>query len=199
MIDAKEVAELQTRIALSDDQTAYVRLYRIYFASLLSFARSFVKLQPVAEEIVSDVFLQVWQRRKEIETINNLTVYLYTSIRNHSLNYLTRQKRRGVTYLFDEVGLPVTEMYNDPEQIFITMELVKEIDKAVRQLPPKCRMIFQLVREDGLKYREVAEVLNISIKTVETQMGIAVKKIGEAIKPLTGTQNKPAVYRFQSR
>jgi RNA polymerase sigma-70 factor (ECF subfamily) len=193
MIDPKEVAYLQELTALSGDQTAYVRLYRIYFAHLLRFARSFVRSVQEAEEIVSDVFLQIWQMRDKLHTIHNLTVYLYTSTRNHSLNHLARQKR-SVLAAFNEGAVPEPVTVEDPEQLCLNSELVRKIDQAVEQLPSKCRIIFKLVREDGLKYREVAEVLDVSQKTVEAQMGIAMRKIGEAIRPYIGGTAYPAYF-----
>ena len=193
MIDQTEITELQRLIAASDDQTAYVRLYRIYFRHLLRFARSFVGPHPVAEEIVSDVFLQVWKIRRKLHTIRHLTVYLYTCVRNHSLNHLQREKRMGLLLLDDE-SLLIPGTLADPEQSCITSQLVKEIDLAVQRLPARCRTIFLLVREDGLRYREVADILAISVKTVEAQMGIAMKRISRSIRPFTG-EELPVSYR----
>src|ERR1700744_2838209 len=126
MIDHREIEELQRQIAASDDQSAYVRLYRIYFRHLLRFAVSFVRSQPVAEEIVSDVFLQVWKIRRKLHTIRHLTVYLYTCVRNHSLNHLQQEKRMGLLLLDDE-SLLIPGTLADPEQSCITSQLVKEI------------------------------------------------------------------------
>ena len=192
MIDSKEVTELQQLIALSDDQTAYVRLYRIYITPLLQFAGSFVRNKPASEEIVSDVFLQVWHMRRKLDTINNLTVYLYTCVRNHSLNYLAHQKRE-ITTLFSDDSLTIASSAPDPEQLYITSEMIREMDQAIQQLPPRCRMIFKLIREDGLKYREVAEVLGISPKTVEAQIGIAMKKLSDAIQPSITIEKRRSV------
>jgi RNA polymerase sigma factor (sigma-70 family) len=75
----------------------------------------------------------------------------------------------------------LTSIYFDPEQLLITAEMLGFIYKAIDQLPPKCKMVFKLAKEDGLKYREVAEVLNISVKTVENQLAIALQKIGEVV------------------
>lgn len=198
MIDPREVATLQKLIALSGDQSAYVRLYRIYFAQLLRFARSFVRRVQDAEEIVSDVFLQIWQMREKLHTIQNLTVYLYTCTRNHSLNHLAK-KRRDISFPLDE-SMPVEPVAGeDPEQHYLTLELVRRIDQAIEQLPSRCRMIFKLVREDGLKYREVAEVLEVSQKTVEAQMGIAMRKLSESIRPYIGGASYPAYFSFSQK
>jgi RNA polymerase sigma-70 factor (family 1) len=193
LIDHNEITALQKVLAKSDDQTAYVQLYRIYFRHLLRFARSFVGPNPVAEEIVSDVFLQIWNMRRKLHTVRHLTVYLYTCIRNHSLNHLRQQQRLDLLSL-DEDSLLIPSTQANPEQTCITSELMRAIDLAVRDLPPRCRTIFQLVREDGLRYREVAEILNISVKTIEAQMGIAMKRISKAIQPFTGEAEIAAFY-----
>ena len=187
MIDIQEVKALQQQLTHTEDETAYVRLYRIYYTSLFQFSFSFVKNRSAAEEIVSDVFMQLWQIRKKLDTISNLTVYLYTCIRNHSLNYI-RKNKRETTSTLDGESFSVPCSSANPEQLYITAELAKKIDEVIEQLPEKCRIIFKLVREDGLKYREVAEVLDISVKTVETQMGIAMKRINQAIQPLTDSE-----------
>ena len=189
MIDPSEIKELQDRLTVSDDQAAYVRLYRIYFSCLLRFARSFVKSHPVAEEIVSDIFLHIWEIRKKLNTIRHLTVYLYTCVRNHSLNHLHKQKRE-LTLQLNEDSLRIPGSLANPEEYCITSQLIKGIDRAVQQLPPRCQTIFRLVREEGLRYREVGEIMDISVKTVEVQIGIAMKKLSEAIQPYTGENKK---------
>lgn len=181
MVSREEVKALQQQVALFREQAAYARLYRVFFPSLLQFSHAFVKSKEAAEEIVSDVFLNIWQLDDKLVDIHNLTVYLYTSTRNLSLNYLLKRKRE-ITCVLDEAGMAVASPAADPEQQFITAELANKIELAIRQLPPKCRLVFKLVKEDGLKYKEVAAVLRISVKTVETQMGIALKRIGQAIQ-----------------
>lgn len=195
MIDRKEVIELQTRIALLRDQTAYVRLYRIYFIPLLQFSQSFVESHESAEEIVSDIFLQVWQLENKLSAINNLTVYLYTCTRNLCLNHLRKQMRQ-TTCLLDEDCYSLITNNDNPEQIYIASELIKKIDTAISQLPPRCRLIFKMIREDGLKYNETAKALDISLKTIEAQMGIAMKKINQAVKPYIRERKKPFITRI---
>jgi RNA polymerase sigma-70 factor (family 1) len=181
MIDRKEVIELQTKVALYRDQTAYVRLYRIYYIQLFKFSRSFVQARETAEEIVSDVFLQVWQMNEKLSGIYNLTVYLYTCTRYLSLNYLRKQKKQTTYFLDEEKGYFFTN--DNPEQLYIASELVKKIDAVINRLPPRCRLIFKMIREDGLKYQEAATALDVSLKTIEAQMGIALKRMHQALRP----------------
>jgi len=126
------------------------------------------------------VFIKVWEKRKELEKIENLKLYLYVSTRNTAYNYLDKEKR-SATNALDNVQAEFTSVYFDPEQLLITADMLTRIQKAIDQLPPKCKMIFRLAKEDGLKYREVAEILNISVKTVENQLAIAIQKIGSAV------------------
>jgi len=180
MITASSIQNLQYRIARLDDQQAYKELFTALYSYLFRFAKTLVKSKESAEEIVSDVFIKVWERRKELEKIENLKVYLYVTTRNIAYNYLDKQ-RRNPTNSIDDFEAEFTSIYFDPEQLLITADMLAFIQKAIDQLPPKCRMIFKLAKEDGLKYKEVAEVLNISVKTVENQLAIALQKIGNVV------------------
>lgn len=180
MISANTIRELQVRIARFDDQQAYKELFTSLYSYLFQFAKTLVKAKEPAEEIISDVFIKVWEKRKDLEKIENLKLYLYVSTRNIAYNYLDKQKR-SATNALDNVQAEFTSVYFDPEQLLITADMLTRIQKAIDQLPPKCKVIFKLAKEDGLKYREVAEILNISVKTVENQLAIAVQKIGSAV------------------
>ena len=180
MISANTIRDLQVRIARFDDQQAYKELFTSLYSYLFQFAKTLVKSKEPAEEIISDVFIKIWEKRKDLEKIENLKLYLYVSTRNLSYNYLDKQKR-SATNALDNVQAEFTSVYFDPEQLLITADMLTRIQKAIDQLPPKCKMIFRLAKEDGLKYREVAEILNISVKTVENQLAIAVQKIGSAV------------------
>src|ERR1700722_5306232 len=175
-----QIKDLQHRIVRKDDQQDYKELYRLLYSYLFNFARTVVPSRETAEEIVSDVFVRLWERRKELEKVENLKVYLYVATRNTAFNYLNKQKRTP-TNSIDDLEAEFTSIYFDPEQLLITADMLALIQKAIDQLPPKCKVIFKLAKEDGLKYREIAEVLNISVKTVENQLAIALYKIGTAV------------------
>jgi RNA polymerase sigma-70 factor (ECF subfamily) len=180
MIVADRILDLQNRIALSDDQSAYKELFTEFYSYLYRFARSFVKSKQIAEEIVSDVFIKIWEKRRELERIANLKVYLYIATRNIALNYLDKQKRSDTNNL-ESFASGIKSFYFNPEQLMITAEMMKRIQKAIDDLPARCKLVFKLVKEDGLKYREAAEILQISVKTVENQLAIALHKIGHAV------------------
>jgi RNA polymerase sigma-70 factor (ECF subfamily) len=172
---------LQQAIACFDDTQAYKQLFLLFYPSLVSFAVSIIRSKEVSEEIVSDVFLKIWEKRQKLDKVENLSFYLFTAVRNRCLNQLQDQKNRASLEISDAV-IEFKSLYHDPEQRLISAETIKEIQKAVQDLPPRCRMIFKLVKEEGFRYKEVAELMQLSVKTVENQMSLAFKKIGSAVK-----------------
>ena len=180
MMKYENVAELQRRMALYDDEQAYKEIFFTYYQALVTFAISFVHSRESAEEITSDVLMKVWEKRKTINCIENLRVYLYVSVRNAALNQLSRQNKTAFASL-DDLNIDFPSSSINPEQLMITAEMSRRILHAVNSLPPRCKMVFKLVKDDGLQYREVAEILNISIKTIDNQLAIALRKISQAI------------------
>jgi RNA polymerase sigma-70 factor (family 1) len=166
----------------SGDQAAFRQVYGGFYKRLFQFALAIVKIRESAEEIVEDVFVRVWQQRASLPSVRNLRVYLYTATKNSSLNYLSRKARASITEPFDHIHVELGESAYTPEQILITAEIHQKIQKAIEALPPRCKMIFKLVREDGLRYKEIGEILNISVNTIDAQMAIAVKRITLAIE-----------------
>lgn len=174
------IPELQKKIALYDDMKAYRDLCDLFYHRLNRTAYTFIKLKEPAEEIVSDVFIKVWQMRARLPEIENLSVYLYTVTKNLCLKYITRQYKNPVTSL-DIMHFETSIDFNTPEEICISSDIIKKIRTALDELPPKCKLILQLVKEDGLRYKEVAEILHISELTVRNQVAIAIKKLGKAL------------------
>jgi RNA polymerase sigma-70 factor (ECF subfamily) len=163
-------------------QAAFRKLYVLFYKRLFHFAFAIVKTRELAEEIVEDVFVRLWQKNGEARSIRNLRVYLYTATKNTALNYLSKKAKESITEPFDHIHIGLNGSAVTPEEILITAEMYKKILTAVEALPPRCKMIFKLVREDGLRYKEIAEILNISVNTIDAQMAIAVKRIAAALQ-----------------
>jgi RNA polymerase sigma-70 factor (ECF subfamily) len=162
------------------DEKVFKDIYRKYFVKLYRFALSLTNCKEASEEIVHDVLLNLWKKRNLVTEIENVKTYLYVSVKNLSLNHLRNAGNRvyvDVDSLYNEKGY----ISIDPESLLISKEQVKNLNEQINKLPLKCRIIFRLIKEDGLKYREVASLLNISVKTVENQLIIALKKIASAI------------------
>lgn len=162
----------------SDDYAAFKELYLTMYVSLIRFAKIYTADTYMAEDVLSDVFLKLWDQRRQIDNIRNLKVYLYTAVKNTSINYRNRQSR--IVTEFE--NLPEqTAADSDPEAAMISSETKKAIHIAVQRLPPRCKLIFQLAKEEGLRYKEIATILGVSIKTIDNQMAIAIQKLGEAL------------------
>jgi RNA polymerase sigma-70 factor (family 1) len=174
-----DIVELQLRLA-QGDEAAFKTLYEYYSPRLFQFAYAIIHSREIAEEIVADVFLQIWQKRVRIGALENLNWYLYITTRNISYTYYRKLSRRR-QFDFDEAVLSYYQIHATPEDILIGQEVLQVINQAINSLPPKCKLIFRLIKEENLKYKEVAELLHVTPKTVENQMGIAVRKIHEAI------------------
>jgi RNA polymerase sigma-70 factor (family 1) len=188
-----QLRELQTKIA-QDDEAAFTQLYLHFSKKLIHFSVSLVRSKEIAEELVEDVFVKLWGHRSHIIEIENLTVYLYVAVKNRSLNALSQKAKELVASSFDYLDTAIDEFAADPYDLMITAEMMGRMHQAIETLPPRCKMIFKLIREDGLRYKEVSDILNISVNTIDTQMAIAVKKICTALqiaKPLPRHQAAP--------
>jgi RNA polymerase sigma-70 factor (ECF subfamily) len=147
----------------------------MYFDKIFRVAISIIKDTEQAEEIVEDVFFNFWQIRARYAEIRSVDNYLFISAKNLSLHYL--KKNRGFLRITDHIINTRSTDGHDPERVYLTDELEQYLDNAVEKLPPKCKEIFKLVRLQGLKYKEVAKLLGLSVKTIENQIAIALKKL----------------------
>ncbi|HZI68067.1 MAG TPA: RNA polymerase sigma-70 factor [Hanamia sp.] len=175
-----EIQNCLFKISHQDDARSFKELYRYYFLKLFRFCMGIVHHKESAEEIVHNVFMNVWDKRRHLPEIENPDVYLYVAVKNNSLDYL-RKNRLKQSVDISTIDTDSFVLHINPEQLMITEEMRKTIRQAIEQLPPRCKQIFTLIKEDGLKYKEVASILNLSVKTVEAQMAIATKKLISAV------------------
>lgn len=179
--NTQQLHELQRKVAVGDEQ-AFTELYQHFAKRLLHFAKAIVRLKEASEEVVEDVFIRLWQNRHRINEIDNLTIYLYVSVKNAALNCLSARAREMTVSPFDGLDIEVDALTLNPYELMVTEEMLQRMHQAIDSLPPRCKMIFKLVREDGLKYKEIACILNISVNTIDVQMAIAVKRICSALQ-----------------
>lgn len=180
MKEMHQIQLLQSKIAIASDATAFKQLYIAFFQPLKHFAFTIIHSHEQAEEAVEDVFIQLWLQKEKLLEIQNLKVYLYISVRNISINYLKRENRQ-THHSIDYADASIQILDGNPEQLFINTELRKRIDNAVQSLPSKCKLIFKMAKEDSLPYKDIAAILNITVKTIDSQLAIALKKISQAI------------------
>jgi len=158
-----------------DDLKALQHLFDVYYKELVRYSIKFVMNKDIAEEIVQDVFIRIWNNRNTMMPVKSIDAYLFASVKNGSINYLKSKYARIRFVDLDDSGL--LPAYQTAEDDIITGELKKALHQAIHSLPPKCKIIFTLSRNAGLSSEEIANQLNISKKTVRTQIGIAIQKI----------------------
>lgn len=167
----------------SGDQKALELLFSIYFSRLNDFARNVVKDDVISQDIVQDVFVKVWEKSAEIESIN-IEAYLFRLVRNRCIDYIKHLKVMNNRMQEIQISSKYEELYridfigNEP-YVLIEHELKLKIEKTIQNLPDRCREVFILSRINGLKNKEIAEKLNINIKNVERHLNRAMQSFRE--------------------
>ena len=170
--------QLFERIA-NDDYNAFEKIFQNCYKSLCSYSKQLVICPQLAEEIVDDVFCNLWRNRKKIQISTSFRAYLISSIRNRSLDILRKQKGVKIYVLDHAHGIESDQLMGCDGLIY--EELRSLIDGAIQRLPNQCRLIFQMSRYEELSYKDISLKLNISVKTVDTQIGRALKHIRKSI------------------
>lgn len=172
-----------TQMASHDDKRAFREFFDYFYHDAYRVALFHVQDRETAEELTSDVFLKLWDRRDTLASVQHIRTYLLVSVKNHCLNYRRKQVVSSVS-LDNEPDTLELDNLDNPEQVAVWNEMQQAYDRAITALPPRCGLIFQMVREQQLPYREVAEALNITSKTVEIQMGIALKRLNQLVRAM---------------
>lgn len=177
-------ADLVARIRRGEE-AAFEQIYREHYGGLCSYAVRWVRSRALAEEIVQDVFLRIWWRRADWEVGGTIAAYLFTSVRNGALNRV-RAERTGRAWeertRAEVASLPLPPSAEPADHALREAELAQAIDDAVAELAPRCRETFVLRRRHHLSYVEIAEIMGISPKTVEVQIGIALKALRKRLE-----------------
>lgn len=155
-------------------------IYVSYFPRMKRFAREYVLADADAENIVQDIFLHLWEKRDVFNVRISLSSYLLSLVKNRCVDFL--RHRVVVDSYSNELGVKLLAL-QDVDHSFLSDENLEEIlNNAINKLPEQCRVIFSKSRFEGKKYREIAEEMNLSVNTVENQMGIALKKLRVELK-----------------
>ncbi|MGF2413155.1 RNA polymerase sigma-70 factor [Ferruginibacter sp.] len=161
------------------DESAFEQVFKLYFKNLHAYACVMLKEDDFAEEIVQQVFLKLWERTENITISSSVAAYLYRAVHNECLNYLKHQKVKAAHRL--HVAYSMKQVSTSAFQTLQAKELEKKLHCILNELPEQCRTIFQMSRFEELKYREIADQLRISVKTVENQMGKALRILREQL------------------
>lgn len=173
-----EEKDLFEKIKKSDEK-AFEFLFHKYYGILCSFAIKIINDDVAAEEIVQDFFVKLWEKREQVFIETSVKNYFFRSVKNLCLNLIQHNKTKikHAQILLSEIENNLSDENNYPE-----VDLFLKIEESINSLPEKRQEIFRLSREEGLKYHEIANKLNISIKTVETQISLAIKTLRDKLK-----------------
>lgn len=161
------------RAIIEGNQPAFEMIFKTYYKPLCHYAYSFLNDKNEAEEVVQTTFIKIWEKKNELSVQSSLKAYLYSMVRNGCLNVIKHEK---VKQLHAKWHVQETERSRDlVEEKVLSNDLESKIYLAMKALPEQCRLVFQLSRFEELKYQEIADQLQISVKTVENQMGKALK------------------------
>ncbi|MFC1565049.1 RNA polymerase sigma factor [candidate division KSB1 bacterium] len=180
MLQNNNEAEWIRKIRKSDSKV-FENLVDKYFESLYKFAWRYVRDRHTAENIAQDVFINTWANRKKLDPSLNIKSYLYQAAKNLSLNYLRAEKNNSLC--LDNVSIKEYSPKN-PEEEYLEKDRSSLISSAIENLPEKCRIVFIMKKYDELSYTEIAEILNISAKTVENQVGRAFKILRKSLSEI---------------
>ncbi|MGB8491102.1 MAG: RNA polymerase sigma-70 factor [Bacteroidales bacterium] len=161
------------------DARQFESLFRSSYVSLVRYAKTLIRDHDTAEEIVQDLFFTIWKDKEKLHIESSLNGYLYRAVHNRSLHYI--EHARVVEKYASEMGTRMQQSPESPGDILQHVELQERVAAILEKLPEKCGKIFCMSRFDGLKYSEIAEKLSVSIKTVEANMGKALKEFRKAL------------------
>jgi RNA polymerase sigma-70 factor (ECF subfamily) len=170
----------QIEALTAGDITAFEMFFKTYYQPLCNYAYTFLQDKEEAEEIVQGTFLSVWEKRSALTIRTGVKPYLYAMVRNACLNVIKHEKIKQ-KHAVEEIALS-PHSHDSVTHAIASAELEFKIAEAMEKLPEQCRLVFKLSRFEELKYSEIAEQLNISVKTVENHMGKALKIMREQLK-----------------
>lgn len=166
-----------------DNRSAFNMLYQVYYNKIFRFAYYFLRDKEACHDVVLDVFLSIWQSRKKLKDITNLEAYFYIITKNEAARYLNKQQEYNQIVLNDLSIQLKDQVESPPDQKLIEKEIEQLLTEIINELPEKCRIIFLMARQEGLKPKEIGEILSLSESTIRVQMKIAIEKIVAKIRP----------------
>ncbi|MCG8309271.1 MAG: RNA polymerase sigma-70 factor [Cytophagales bacterium] len=176
MVEKGKYQLLLQKISKGDDEKALKELFDHFYGRLVEVAKFFVNDLFLAQDVVSEVFIKLWKNRAGLSSVENVNTYLYVAVKRQALNAIRDSKQKKMFSLEDQDAGIYIEAVN-PEKQLLSKEFIDVLNSAIQDLPSKCRLIYSLVKDDDMKYKEVADTMDISIKTVEMHVGKALKRI----------------------
>ena len=182
MVEKQELSGLLQKIAYQDDKAAFSKFFKLYHARLIRFALLYVYSYKDAEDVVSEVMIKLLNQRRKLPEIKNLAAYLFTSVKHQAINYSKRNISKSQMHLDDIPKDFLTDNFVQPLELVLEKELREVIGNVVESLPPQRKLVYKMIKDDGLKIKEVAELLEIAEKTVKKHLELGLRNLKEAIE-----------------
>ncbi len=192
MNDQSNMLTALLRAIAKDDKAAFNRFHKIYFTRFKRFAFSLLKQEEWAEEIASDLFVTIWLKRNLLTNVEDPNNYLYRALKNKCLNAMKKDSKWKIVQITEQNEVIQATVAN-PLQRLENKELIQFMDAIISTLPEQRRLIFRLVKEDGMKQKDVASLLDISVRTVESHMYKAIKYLAEKVEVYLEKSPHPTV------
>ncbi len=173
---------LLSQIVIDNDRRAFSVFFDYYNTRLMNLAMLYITQYDQAEEVVSEVFLKLLSMKEKLLKIERFEGYLFMMVKNHALNHLKSMKKSKDDILIDDIKDHLTTDLIDPDKKLINDDLRVELNQAIQKLPPKRRLVFKMVKDEGMSYREVANILDISERTIEVHLKLAIQDLRIELK-----------------
>lgn len=164
------------------DSYCFGQIYKRYFKRCYSVALYFVQSASSAEDVISDTFLTLWHKRQYLKDIKDWDSYLFTTIKHHAISSLEKEQYSVMLNPIDQIAINLSDNSFTPEEKLLKKDMEKYLRQSIRQLPEKTRIIYCMVKDSHMTYRQVSEALDISERTVNTHMTIAIRKLTESLQ-----------------
>lgn len=164
---------------VNDDEKAFEKLFGLFYPSLSIYAKRYIEDRAVREDIVQDVFVALWESRKKLQITTSIRSYLILSVRNHSLNYL---RREGLNRQYQEFISAKQLTSTEEEDVYLLSELYDLLESALAKLPETYRIVFEMHNMEGKDYAEIAEALNISVRTAKRYKSQVIDLLKDELK-----------------
>lgn len=181
-MDNLKLKHLVTRIVKHDDQRAFSEFFDSYHTRLVNLAMLFVPRYTYAEDIVSDVFLSLLSKKERLLELNNINGYLFILVKNRALDFLKSRKNEFGNIIIDDIQDYLTSDFIEVERKMTNDEIRQKLNESIQALPPKRRLVFKMIKDEGLSYRETAEILEISERTVEVHLKLAIQDLRKVLQ-----------------
>jgi len=176
-LSPQQILFFQNKLAYIRDEESYKKLFYHFYPPLVSFCTTILSSKEDAQDVVSESLLKIWSMGKELNYVENLTLYIYKIAKNKCYDMLRKKKREPTAGEYTENASEYVPDETNPDQLYIENELETHIANAVHALPSQSQLVYRLIKEQGFSYKQVTEILGISLNTAETHMRLALKKI----------------------